>query len=241
MLRNPTLLLLALLVALSVPAPVVAQSDCDAFVLLQNNASYELLTFDKKDKQTGCVAHKVKNVNRNNGQIEATVQSRVYDNKDMLATEGEFTIGCDGGNTWFDMRSMVSPEMMEAYKNMEVSMQGDKMMYPTNLQVGQQLENGTITVEVKDKSSGNVLSTMVMSVIDRKVESKENISVPAGSYDSYKISQSTEMENRAMGIKMPGMRIQTVEYYVPKLGMVRFETYRNGKLISYSVLSKVNQ
>jgi hypothetical protein len=235
------LMLALLLIAMAAPAPAIAQPDCTEYILLQDNASYELLTYDKKDKQTGRVAYNVKSVDRSNGKTEATIQSQIFDNKDKLTTEGEFKVGCADGAIWMDMRSMMSPQSLEAYKDMDVSMQSDKMLYPNSLQVGQQLEDGTMTVEVKDRSSGQNISTMIMSIVGRKVEGQENIKVPAGTFDSYKISQNTEMENRAMGIKMPGMRIQTVEYYVPKLGTVRSETYRNGKLMSYSVLSKVNQ
>ena len=241
MLRKSFLAFSALLLILVASAPVVAQADCSTYILLQDNASYELLSYDKKDKQTARVAYKVKNVNRSGGQVEATVRSQTYDEKDKLMTEGEFKIGCNNGNIWMDMSSMMNPQMLDAYKSMDVSMQGDKMLYPTNLKVGQQLENSTLKMEVKDKSSGQNISTMVMSIVDRKVEGKENVKVPAGSYDSYKINQRMEMENHAMGMKMPGVQVQTVEYFVPKIGVVRSEAYRNGQLMSYTVLSKVNK
>ncbi|GAB3194378.1 hypothetical protein ABID22_000234 [Pontibacter aydingkolensis] len=229
-----------LIVAIAVVNPVRAQN-CNDYMLLNNNATYEILTYNSKDKLESRATYHVKNVNRNNGKLEATIETKVYDKKEKLSSEGEFTVGCDGGAISMDMRSMMNPDMMEAYKNMEVSMEGNKMLYPGNLQAGQKLEDGTMTVTVKDKSSGQNMSTMTMKIMDRTVEGKESIKVPAGTYNSFKISQNTEMENRAMGMKMPGMRVQTVEYYVPGIGMVRSETYRNGKLMSYSVLSKANK
>ena len=232
------LLLILLVVVLAVPAKA---QNCNEYMLLSNNAQYEILTYNNKDKLESRATYHVKNVNRNNGKVEATIQTKVYDNKDKPVSEGEFTVGCDGGTISMDMRSMMNPGMMEAYKNMEVSMEGDKMLYPGSLKAGQKLEDGTMTITVKDSGSGQTMSTMAMKITDRTVEGKESIKVPAGTYDSYKISQNTEMENRAMGMKMPGMRIQTVEYYVPSLGMVRSESYRNGKLMSYSVLNKVSK
>lgn len=235
---NTTLpLLFLLIVVLAIPAKA---QNCNDYLLLKNNGQYEILTYNNKDKLESKATYLVTNVNKNNGMAEATVQTKVYDNKDKPVSEGEFTVGCDGGTISMDMRSMMNPGMMEAYKSMDVSMEGDKMLYPGNLKAGQKLEDGTLTITVKDNSSGQTMSTMTMKITDRTVEGKESIKVPAGTYDSYKISQNTEMENRAMGMKMPGMRMQTIEYYVPGIGMVRSETYRNGKLMSYSVLSKVN-
>lgn len=243
--KHPTMkrtlyILFVLLIAAVLAMPAEAQN-CSDYMLLSNNAQYEILTYNNKDKLMSKATYLVTNVNRNNDRVEATVQTKVYDNKDKLSSEGEFTIGCDGGTISMDMRSMMNPDMMEAYKNMEVSMEGDKMLYPGNLQAGQKLEDGTMTITVKDNSSGQTMSTMTMKVLDRTVEGKESIKVPAGTFDSFKIKQNTEMENRAMGMKMPGMRMQTVEYFVPKIGMVRSESYRNGKLMSYSVLNKVNK
>ncbi|AKD02943.1 hypothetical protein POKO110462_01680 [Pontibacter korlensis] len=237
MVRKILIPLLCCLLLLAVPTK--AQTNCADYQLLRDNAAYELLTYDKKDRQTGRVMYNVKAINRTGGKVEATIHSRIFDDKGQLATEGDFVVGCEDGAIWMDMRSLLNPGMMESQNNMEMTMEGDKMLYPSNLQAGQKLEDGTMTMEMKDKSSGQSMMTMVMKVMNRTVEGKESIKVPAGTYDSYKIRQSTEMENRAMGMKMPGMRIETVEYYVPQIGSVRSETYRNGKLQSYTVLSKI--
>lgn len=220
--------------------PTYAQTDCSDYQLLRENATYELLSYNNKDRQTGRMTYNVTNVDRTGDRVEATIHSQVYDNKDKLATEGDFKIGCENGAIWMDMRSLMNQQnAMEGQPDMEMTMQGDKMLYPNNLQAGQKLEDGTMTMEMKNKGNGQSMMTMVMKVTDRTVEGKESIKVPAGTYDSYKIRYNTEMENRAMGMKMPGMRIETVEYYVPEIGMVRSETYRNGKLQSYTVLSKI--
>ncbi|MDX5438124.1 MAG: hypothetical protein LPK03_13060 [Pontibacter sp.] len=231
--------LFLLLYCLWLATPAYAQTSCADFQLLRENASYEMLTYDGKDRQTGRVVYNVQDVKRTGGKAEADVHSEVYDQKGRLASEGDFTIGCNDGTIWMDMRSLMSPDIMGAYKDMEMTMTGDKMLYPNKLTVGQTLQDGTMTMEMKDRANGQNMMTMVMKVMDRKVEGKESIQVPAGSYNSYKIRQNTEVENRAMGMKMPGARIETVEYYVPEIGTVRSETYRNGKLQSYTVLSKI--
>lgn len=231
---------LPLLCCLLVAVASKAQSSCSDYLLLRENAKYELLTYDQKDRQTGRMTYHVRETDTSGDKVEATIQSQVYDNKGKLATEGDFKVGCEDGSIWMDMRSLMNRQnAMEGQPDMEMTVEGDKMLYPGNLQPGQTLEDGSMTMEMKNKGNGQSMMTMVMKVTDRKVEGKEGIKVPAGTYDSYKIKYNTEVENRAMGMKMPGMRLETVEYYVPGIGMVRSETYRNGKLQSYTVLSKI--
>ncbi|WP_266203774.1 TapB family protein [Pontibacter kalidii] len=231
--------LCCLLLLLAVPSQ--AQTDCSDYQLLRENATYELLSYNHKDKETGRMTYNVTDLNRSGDKLEATIHSQVYDEKGELATEGDFKIGCENGSIWMDMNPLMNRQspMQGQGNSMEMSMEGDKMLYPSNLQAGQKLEDGTMTLQMKDAGNGQSMMTMVMKVTDRTVEGKESITVPAGTYDSYKIRYNTQMENRAMGMKMPGMRIETVEYYVPGIGMVRSETYRNGKLQSYTVLSKI--
>ena len=236
---KPYLLLVVLLVLMVLPA--ANAQNCNDYMLLNSNAQYEILTYSNKDKLESKASYHVKDVSRSGDKLEATIQTKVYDNKDKLVSEGAFKVECDGGSVLIDMRSMMNPGMMEAYKDMEMSMEGDKILYPGNLKEGQKLADGTMNITIKDQASGQAMVTMTMSITDRMVKGRESIKVPAGTYDAYKISQNTEVESRAMGMKMPGMRMQTVEYFVQGIGMVRTETYRNGKLISYSVLSKISK
>ncbi|EJF11837.1 hypothetical protein [Pontibacter sp. BAB1700] len=60
-------------------------------------------------------------------------------------------------------------------------------------------------------------------------------------YEGFKINQDMEVQTRAIGMKMPGTRMQTVEWFVPGTGWIKSETYRNGKLMTYSVLNKINK
>lgn len=240
MFSRPVLLLLSSLLLVLLPFTTPAQSNCADYEMLRENAAYEMTSYDRKDRQTGRVLYEVRDLNRSGNQIEADMHTKVYDDKGKLVTEGNFAIGCDDGSIWMDMRSMMSEQMANGFQNMEMTMEGDRMLYPQGLQVGQKLPNGTMTMKMSDKGSGQPAMTMVMNVVDRTVEAKEAVNVPAGNYQGYKIRQQAEIENHAMGMKMPGMRMETVEYYVPKVGVVRSETYRNGKLLSYTVLSKIN-
>jgi hypothetical protein len=229
--------LIAFLVAFA-PTLTYAQH-CDSYYMLSNNSEYELLNYDKKDNLTGKVQYKVTAVNSTPAKTEAVVHSKIFDDKGKMVSEGDFTVNCQNGIVSIDMRSMMNQDMMKAYPDMEVKMHGDFIDYPTTLTSGQKLKDVTYTIDVLDKNSGQALSSIIMNITGRTVGSKENVAVPAGNYSGYKINQDMEVRTKAMGVNMPASRLQTVEYFVPGLGMVRSETYRNGKLMSYSVLNKV--
>lgn len=236
------ILLLGMLlsVALAAPASTVAQN-CNGYLLLTENAEYEILNYNQKNKITGKVLYKVTDVRKQADKTEASIETKMYDDKGKLANEGSYKVGCENGSIWVDMRSLMNPEMLEAYKDMEVRMEGDHMDYPATLTAGQKLKDGSFTIDVVDKGSGQNLSTIVMSVTDRTVGDKERLEVPAGTYEGYKINQDMEVKTRAMGMNMPGARMQTVEWFVPGTGWVKSETYRKGKLMSYSVLNKISR
>ncbi|MBD1398891.1 hypothetical protein H9Q13_17105 [Pontibacter sp. JH31] len=225
---------------MAIPAATIAQ-DCSGYLLLAENAEYEILNYNQRDKLTGKVMYKVTDVRKQGDKSEATIHTKMYDDKGKLASEGSYQVGCESGSIWIDMRSLMNPEMMEAYKNMEIRMEGDHMDYPATLSPGQKLKDGSFTINIVDKGSGQNISTITMAVTDRTVGERQQLEVPAGTYQGFKINQQMEMQTRAMGMKMPGTRMQTVEWFVPGTGWVKSESYRNGKLVSYSVLNKITK
>jgi hypothetical protein len=238
--NNLYLVIILLWVTFFLPVTTYAQ-DCKGYLLLAENAEYEILNYNQKDKLTGKVMYKVTEVRQNGAKSEATIHTKMYDEKGKLANEGSYQVGCENGSIWVDMRSLMNPSMVEAYKDMEIKMQGDHMDYPAILSSGQKLKDGSFTIDVLDKSSGQNMSTITMMVTDRTVGDKQRLEVPAGTYEGFKINQDMLVQTRAMGLKMPGTRLQTVEWYVPGTGWIKSESYRNGKLMSYSVLSKINK
>jgi hypothetical protein len=226
--------------ALATPTIANAQ-DCKGYLLLTENAEYEILNYNQRNKLTGKVLYKVTDVRNQGDKSEATIHTKMYDDKGKLSNESSYQVGCENGSIWIDMRSLMNPDIMEAYKNMEVKMQGDHMDYPATVSPGQKLKDGSFTIDVVDKESGQNFSSIVMSVTGRTVGDRQQLEVPAGTYEGFKINQDMEVQTRAMGMKMPGTRMQTVEWFVPSTGWVKSESYRNGKLQSYSVLSKINK
>ncbi|MBC5774430.1 hypothetical protein H8S95_10185 [Pontibacter sp. KCTC 32443] len=223
----------------SVPLCVLAQ-DCAGYYLFVNKAEYELIHYDKKDKLTGRVYHKITSVNSSPTKTEATIHSKRHGEEGNLTTEGDYTVYCQEGSVFIDIGIMVNPDLLEAHQNADIKIQGDQLEYPSTLAVGQTLKDGSSTIDVLDKKNGQILSSIVVTITGRTVSEKESINVPAGAYNAYKIKQDMEIRTRT-DMNKQVTRLQIVEYFAPGIGMVRSESYKNGKLIAYSVLSKANK
>lgn len=90
---------------------------------------------------------------------------------------------------------MIDPKSMESFKDMEVSFSGSDMTFPSSLSVGQVLEDASITMAAS--SGGMTLMKMTINITNRKVVSSESVTVPAGTFDCYKITYDLETK---MGI-----------------------------------------
>jgi len=187
--------------------------------------------YDEKDRSEGKTEIKVRYYKETPTGYEATFAYKLYNNKDKLMTEGEYGFECDNGLIKMDMSGFVPAESLEAFKSMEVEVTMDQLEYPSDMQVGQTLKNGTF--EVKTKNSPMPMN-MVFEMNDRKVEARETVTTPAGTFDCFKISYNTNSK-----IMIANTSFKSVQYLAEKYGAVKTETYKsNGKLIGYSLLSK---
>ncbi len=70
-----------------------------------------------------------------------------------------------------------------------------------------------------------------MQVTNRKVQAKETVTTSAGTWDCYKITNSTKMKIKTMGIGMP-MNIENTEWFAPGFGVVKTESKSGGTAIT---------
>lgn len=140
-----------------VPPAVIGQS-CDLYFPLVKNAEYEIVIYSARQKKKGRILYVVKEVSQKGNTMEAQMLSQLYDHKDKLSTENNYNLLCEDNQTMIDMRAYINPETMDAYQDMDIKMEGDHLMVPSLLQIGQSLPEGTMTMLVSDKESGNVIS-----------------------------------------------------------------------------------
>lgn len=140
---------------------------------------------------------------------------------------------CKDGLISIDMTAFVPDESMQAFKDMEVELKMDQLEFPSELRVGQQLKDASFEV----KAEGPMPMNFIFLFTDRKVEGKEPVTTPAGTFDCFKISQVTKSK-----MMIANSQFRTVQYITEKCGAVKTETYRsNGKLVGYSLLTRFEE
>jgi hypothetical protein len=70
-----------------------------------------------------------------------------------------------------------------------------------------------------------------MRVSNRKVQGKEKITTTAGSWDCFKITNTTKMKIKTMGIGIP-MNSDVTEWFAPGFGVVKSESKAGGTAIT---------
>jgi len=229
--KHVFLTLLTLLVSFGLRA-----QEC-AGIKLKAGTTYEMLSYNSKDKQNGRILYTFKNVRREGPSTIIDVVMQSFDEKGKAAQEIPLTYTCTGNEIIADLSGMAQTTN-QGMRDMQMKMKVNAMNYPHKLAEGQALPDGRLEAELFNKDTK--MMDMNMLVTERKVIARENLTIPAGTYNAYKVSSAMNLENRTMGIPIR-MGFQMVNYRSPEvLFDLRTETYnKNGKLMAYTVLSKV--
>lgn len=201
------------------------------FYQLKEGTVIEMESYDKKDKLQSRSETSVVQYQTTPAGYIATITYKMLDKKEKLISEGDYKLECNNGTIKIDMSSFIPAESMTAFKDMEVEVDMDQMLYPANLSAGQSLDDASIKIKT---TNSPVTMGMDMDISNRKVEGKESITTPAGTFECYKISY--DMFSKMSFVKM---NFKNVEYLSENSGVVKTESYKsNGNLMSYTILTK---
>jgi len=230
---------LSLSLLLVVCLSIASFGQCNTFFPLKENVRYEYELYDKKEKLSGRMAHTIKNVSGSDNDMRATLAQELFDIKNgdkISSSELEWT--CKDGVLHFDMKSMNlmmdnTQQMNLSDGGMSVEVTGDELDLPSNLDVGQTLRDVSYTIKM---SMGTLtLMNKTFVVKDRKVESQESVSSPAGSFDCYKVSFTTTDDKGRNSMK-------SAVWYAKDSGLIKSENYNeSGKVTNRQVLVKVSK
>ncbi|HEV7349083.1 hypothetical protein [Telluribacter sp.] len=227
-------LLLVLGIVWYLAVPEVQAQNCLG-VPVKEGGGFEMVSYDSKGKTTGTLLYKFKNVKTEGGATVIDMEFESFDKKGTSQLKNLYQMRCDGNQLVLDANSLVAMEQQRMFKDMNMKFTSSDIIYPGQLAVGQQLQDASIHGE---GASGPLNVTFDMGMNNRKVEAQEKITVPAGTYDAYKVTSDMTVKTK-MGMGMT-MEAQSVSYRVPGvLWDVKSETYRKGKLLGYTELSKV--
>jgi len=212
----------------------VKAQDCMGFNM-KAGSGFDMNSFDGKGKLIATMHYKIVNVATEAGAVVYTIDFESMNNKGKSEIKNTYKLHCKGNILSMDAKSLISTEQMKSLENFQMKFTSADIEYPASLTVGQKLKDASLKGE---GSSGPMSITTNILIFNRKVESLEKITVPAGTYDAYKITSDMTMESQ-MGLKIK-LDLQTVSYRVPNiLWDLKTESYRKGKLAGTTELIKI--
>jgi hypothetical protein len=208
------------------------QAQCNDFYGIKEGSSWTYENFNAKGKSVGKNEQKVTAYNGSSNGYTATIHTVMYNDKGKKLTEADLDVRCEGGTFIMDMRKFIPHEQQKAFESYELKFEAENLELPSRLSPGQTLKNGSVTMTAIGSPMPMKIS---VHITDRKVEGKETITTPAGTFECWKISSKSNTQMQ-MGINM-NLNFSSVEWISEKTGMVKSESYdKNGNLTSYTVL-----
>jgi len=211
-------------------ATTTAQTGCSKFYPFKEGTKAEITNYNKKGKKAGTIEYTILNRKQTTDGEIATMKSSVKDEKGKLIVETDYDITCDGNKISVDYKSMVSPMMMEQFKNVDYDITGTDLEIPNNLSVGQSLPDANMKMNI---NMAGINMDMELLITDRKVTGKESVTTPAGTFECFIITSN-------MSAKMGVEKISNIKQWIAEgVGMVKQEDYDSrGNVNSNSLLTK---
>lgn len=225
-----------LVMALGVLAPNAYAQNCSKYYPMEEGKRMEYTSYDRKDKIEGIVTYTVTDVATEGSKTIAKMNLEHKDQKGKVILESDYTFSCEDNVVKIDFSSLMNQQMMEAAGGgeMELEMTGTDIELPNNLTVGQELPDANVNMRM---NMGAMSMNMTFDMVNRKVEGKESLSTPAGTFDCYVITS----DNKAK-MMMANTTHTSKMWLTEGVGMIRQDTFnKNGKLMSKVMLTKYTE
>jgi hypothetical protein len=227
---------LLLLLSIIFFANGISHSQCNTYYDFREGTEFEVESFNAKDRKQGRSVSRVTSYSESGNGFEAVIQSTIFDNKNKEAHKGDYSMNCNNGLIFIDMKKFVPEESLKAMEGAELEIKGDLLELPTRLAVGQTLKDGTIEMKMSTQQAIGMSTTI--TITDRKVEAKETITTPAGQFECFKITYTINARTNMMGINMNNV-MKAAEWVSEGVGVVKTSSFNaRGALTGYTLLSR---
>ena len=194
----------------------------------------EYKNYNKKDSEIGTTRYTITKVNKMGSNMNITYLILKMDEDKKVQFEDTITVHYKDKKLHLDMSNIfkqsILKEKSELPKDFKIS--GSDVITPSYLKVGDILPNSHVNMAIK---KGIINIKIAIKITDRTVEALEDITVPAGSFEAFRIN--SKMSVKASIINKSS---SATEWLVKGIGMVKSESYdKKGELESYTELVSV--
>lgn len=203
----------------------IFSQDCSSFYYFQSNKTIELTIINGKGKESGKMIYKISNSDKSGSAIIATIHSEFINTKGEIITSNDNKVQCVSGMVMMDMKIFIPASQQEQIRSGSATANEVYLEYPYDMKVGDQLKDGKLSMDYE--GSGGLKSSIEIEITDRKVEGKETVTTPAGTWECYKISTKNRTVSKVGEIGIP-INLESTEWFAPGFGVVKTES-KTGK------------
>ena len=203
---------------------------------MSSNAQIEMTIYDKKGKPSGVQSWNVTDVKNDGGGYSSTINSLFKDEKGKEISKGTGLYKCSGGMLQADMQMVMPPQPQ--LQTSDVKLSNAYIEYPYAMTVGQTLKDAQMEMDMTLNSG--MKSKVNFKETNRKVNAKESVTTPAGTWEAYQITYDANMRIQMGPIGVP-TNFTVKEWYVPGIGIVKSENYRKGDLAGSTMITSIKK
>jgi hypothetical protein len=212
-------------------------ADCNSLIFFKEGTQTTMTSYNDDGKVTGSSKTVYTKVVNSAGSTAVTASQETFDKKGKPSTKSDYTIKCEKGTLYFDMKMVLPQQQADSYKDFEMTVEGADKEFPTNFVVGSTLKDANIKFMFKSKDGMEMpMMTTSVKITNRKIEAKESVTTPAGTFECYKITEDVEMKT------MFAIRAKSITWFNYEAGTVKTESYKeNGKYTGKTELTELKK
>jgi len=220
-------------------APAARSQDCSQYFFLQKGKVIEIGSYDKKGDSIGRQVYSVADVSTSGGTVTGSLSSETFNKKGKSIAKATGKIRCNGGVMMVDMKLMLPPGPQggpqgpkgppigpqpqpqgDPFSSADVKADSVFLEYPVTMKPGDALKDVNFNMTI---NGNGPTRTVNMIISNRKVESQESVTTPAGTWNCYKISFKSKVTAKMGPFGFP-VNIEGEEWYAPGFGIVKTQS-----------------
>jgi hypothetical protein len=211
--------------------------NCSDLIFFKEGTRVTMTSYNKDGKETGSVKTLYTQVIKQADGASVSAQQEVFDKKGKSSSKAEYTITCQKGVLFFDMKTMLPQEQAESFKDFEMTVEGIEKELPADLKVGASLKDANVKFKLRTKEGTDMaMMNTTVYITNRKVEAFEKVTTAAGTFDCYKITEDVELKS------IVKIRMKSITWFSLSAGTVKTESYKeNGKFTGKTELTEIGK
>lgn len=208
----------------------VGQDDCEIYYPMQEGVKFQITHYGKtKKKTTSVVDYTISKVEKTGKGTVSTMTVAVDEGSKNEIPEQEIQMICSGNKLSIDFESLMNPDLLTQFGDIDYEITGTNLEWPSDLSVGKTLPDASMNMTISMAGMNMTISTVIT---DRKVTGKEKVTTPAGTFDCYVMTYNTTVNSMGMNTEM-----SSKQWFAKGIGMVKQEDSRKGKIQNMSELT----